>query len=117
MLSSTYTPHFLAFLLAGGLFSSLGSHLFTNLVRLPRLLRALRNPGRISSPQALAVQHGIMPGLGASGAIYAAVTLTALAYPQSGVSLIFLPFFSIPIGMGVSGLVLLDIIGLIRGWR
>ncbi|ORX40474.1 hypothetical protein BD324DRAFT_647404 [Kockovaella imperatae] len=117
LLSSTYTPHFLAFLLAAGLTSSLASHLWTNLFRLPRLLRALANPARISSPQALAAHEAILPSLGASGAIYAAVTLTACAYPNSGVSLIFFPFFAIPIGMGVGGMVMLDVIGLIRGWK
>ncbi|RXK36554.1 hypothetical protein M231_06164 [Tremella mesenterica] len=115
--SSTHTPHFLAFLLAAGLFSSLSSHLWTNIFRLPRLLTTLRSPARISSAEALAAHQSILPSLGASGAIYAALTMTAMAFPDSHVSLIFLPFVSIPIGLGVSGMVALDLLGLIRGWR
>ncbi|WWD19890.1 hypothetical protein CI109_104359 [Kwoniella shandongensis] len=115
--SATHSPHFLAFLLTAGLFSSLSSHLWTNLFRLPRLLRALAHPARISSPQALANHQAILPSLGASGAIYAALTMTACAYPESSVGIIFIPFIKLPIGLGVAGMVGLDLLGLIRGWR
>ncbi|KAL7008020.1 hypothetical protein EMMF5_002202 [Cystobasidiomycetes sp. EMM_F5] len=33
------------------------------------------------------------------------------------ISLIILPFFSVPIGVGVGGIIALDILGLIRGWK
>ncbi|ODO05509.1 hypothetical protein I350_04560 [Cryptococcus amylolentus CBS 6273] len=115
--TSTHSPHFYAFLLAAGLFSSLGSHLWTNVFRLPRLIRAIQHPARISSPQALANQAAILPSLGASGAIYAALTMTACAFPDSAVGIIFIPFVTIPIGWGVAGMVAVDMIGLIRGWR
>jgi len=115
--SSTHTPHFLAFLLCAGLTSSLASHLWTNIVRLPRLLRSLSSPARLSSAQALAAHQAIIPSLGASGAIYAALTLTACAYPDSQVGIIFVPFIRMPIGPAVAGIVSLDLIGLIRGWR
>ena len=59
----------------------------------------------------------ILPSLGASGAIYAAVTYTALAFPETSISLLFPPTPPFPIQMGVGGFVLLDIIGAIRGWR
>ena len=59
----------------------------------------------------------ILPSLGASGAIYAAVSLTALGFPDSEVSLIFLPGILIPSQAAVGGLVCLDILGVIRGWR
>lgn len=59
----------------------------------------------------------ILPSLGASGAIYAAVTLTALAYPDAVVSLIFPPTWPIPIQWGVGALVLVDVFGVLRGWR
>lgn len=36
---------------------------------------------------------------------------------QSKVSLIFLPFTAVPISAGLTGLVCIDILGLIRGWR
>ena len=115
--SSTHTPHFLAFLLAAGLTSSLASHLYTNIFRLPRLIRSIQNPARLSSPHALASQQAILPSLGASGAIYAALTLTACAYPETSVGIIFVPFISFPIGLGVCGMVAVDVIGLLRGWR
>ncbi|KAK4687659.1 hypothetical protein P7C73_g2468, partial [Tremellales sp. Uapishka_1] len=115
--SSTHAPHFIAFLLAGGLASSLASHMYTNLFRLPKLLKLLKSPARLSSAQALAAHQAILPSLGASGAIYAAVTMTACAYPDAGVSIIFLPFFSVPIGWGVGAMVGLDLLGLIRGWK
>lgn len=115
--SSTHTPHFLAFLLVAGLASSLSSHLWTNVVRLPKLIKTLSSPARISSAQALAAHQAILPSLGASGAIYAALTVTACAYPDSHVGIIFVPFISFPIGLGVAGMVGMDLLGLIRGWR
>lgn len=45
------------------------------------------------------------------------MTLTALAYPSTSVSLIFLPFFPLPIGAATGALVALDVVGLVRGWR
>lgn len=115
--SSTHTPHFLAFLLVAGLTSSLASHLYTNLIRIPRLIRSLSNPARLSSVQALAAHQGILPSLGASGAIYAALTLSACEYPERNLGIIIFPFISFPIGLGVASMVTLDIIGLVRGWR
>lgn len=115
--TGTDTPQFYAFLLAAGLFASLGSHLFSNLVRLPRLAKVLQSPARLSSAQALATAQAIAPSLGASGAIYAAVTMTALAFPNTDVSIIFLPFIRIPIGLGVAGMVALDVVGILKGWK
>ena len=59
----------------------------------------------------------ILPSLGASGAIYAAVTMTALAFPDAHVSPLLLPSVEIPAQWGVGTLVLMDIIGVLRGWR
>ncbi|CAD6576832.1 MAG: hypothetical protein CYPHOPRED_006099 [Cyphobasidiales sp. Tagirdzhanova-0007] len=59
----------------------------------------------------------ILPSLGASGAIYATVVVTALAFPDSRVSLIFFPFFTLPIGAGIGAMVLGDVAGIIWGWR
>ena len=59
----------------------------------------------------------ILPSLGASGAIYAAVTMTALAFPESQVALFIPPTYPINIQYGVGGLMLLDAIGVVRGWR
>jgi len=44
------------------------------------------------------------------------VTMTALAYKDAEVSMFFLPI-AIPIQWGVGGMVALDAIGIIRGWR
>lgn len=43
--------------------------------------------------------------------------MTALAYPDASVSLIFLPMIPIPIGMGMGAMVLVDLLGVIRGWK
>lgn len=115
--SATTSYHFLAFFLTAGLFSSLSSHLSTVLVRLPRLLRDLTSPARVSSVSSLAANSAVLPSLGASGAIYATLTMTALAFPEASVSLIFVPFFPIPIGWGMAGMVAVDALGVIRGWK
>lgn len=115
--TSTHTPHFLAFFLAAGLFSSLSSHLNTVLFRLPRLIRDLTHSARVSTATALAANSAVLPSLGASGAIYATLSMTALAFPEASVSLIFLPFVPVKIGYGVLGMVAVDAVGLIRGWR
>lgn len=115
--TSTHAPHFLAFFLSAGLFASLSSHLNTVLFRLPRLVRDLTHTARVSTATALAAHSAVLPSLGASGAIYATLTMTALAFPEASVSLIFLPFVPIKIGYGVLGMVAVDAVGLIRGWR
>lgn len=109
----------LTYILLAGLFSSYVSHIISTRVRLPVLLRALMSTPTIAEAVPAAARTGmtIAPSLGASGAIYATVTASALAFPDANVSLIFLPFVSIPIGAGVGGMVCLDIIGIIRGWR
>jgi rhomboid-like protein len=58
----------------------------------------------------------IRGSLGASGAIYACVTLTAMAYPDLKISLLFLPW-GVPIRLGVGAMMTLDLVGIIRGWR
>ncbi|KAI5479182.1 hypothetical protein MNV49_004043 [Pseudohyphozyma bogoriensis] len=96
---STSRYEFVAFFVAAGLFSSLGSHVWSARVLYPRLQGLLR------------------PSLGASGAIYSAVSITALAYPEASVSLIFFPFFPIPIGTAYWSMVAFDAVGLVRGWK
>ncbi|EUC59704.1 rhomboid domain protein [Rhizoctonia solani AG-3 Rhs1AP] len=115
---STSMYHFMAFFLTAGLFSSYVSHIISTRVRLPALLRTLTSTSFRADALAASGTHGVIaPSLGASGAIYATVTASALAFPDANVSLIFLPFVSLPIGAGVGGMVCLDIIGVIRGWR
>ncbi len=118
--SSTSSYHFVAFFLVAGLASSLSSHLSTVLFRLPKLLRSLSNSSSTSfaSISSLgSLERTFLPSLGASGAIYGALTMTALAYPDASVSLIFLPMIPIPIGMGMGAMVLVDLLGVIRGWK
>ncbi|KAG2121870.1 hypothetical protein DEU56DRAFT_833416 [Suillus clintonianus] len=121
--------HFLAFFISAGLFSGLVSHVAACKVLFPRLINQYTASAVIkNSPAAAAISstaakvattapREILPSLGASGAIYAAVTVSALAFPDAQVSLIFPPFVSIPIQTGVGGLVILDMIGIVRGWR
>jgi rhomboid-like protein len=59
----------------------------------------------------------ILPSLGASGAIYSSMVLTALAFPDLHIALTIPPSFPIPIQYGVGTLVLVDCIGVLKGWR
>lgn len=58
----------------------------------------------------------ILPSLGASGAIYATVTMSALAFPDAQVFLMFIPI-PVPITWAVGGMVTMDILGILKGWR
>ena len=124
---------------AAGLFSSLVSHVVSARIVYPRLVSKLARPGETASPgiihrlvsnlssvsksnsrpttDAVAATSTIRASLGASGAIYSTVIVSALAFPQAEVSLIFPPTPPFPIQYGVGGLVLLDCIGILRGWR
>jgi len=125
---STPTWHFLAFFVSAGLFSGLVSHVAATRILFPRLVSQLTPPTTAAVTAAKALPKtarllgrrptmDILPSLGASGAIYAAVSLTALGFPNSDISLLFLPIFSIPIQWGVGALVMVDIVGIFRGWR
>jgi len=123
-----------------GLFSSLVSHLVTTRFIYPRLLSKLVQTEKTGSPGVIdkfssslssaakstarpattdgaAAASTILPSLGASGAIYSAVVMSTLAFPDAEVSLVFPPTPSFPIQYGVGGLVLLDCLGILRGWR
>ncbi|KAI5124254.1 hypothetical protein M0805_005103 [Coniferiporia weirii] len=134
LLESTPKYHFLAVFVGAGLFSALTSHVVAARITYPRLLSqfraskaataaisesatAFRRAGQaIKEKAAAAVPRDILPSLGASGAIYATVTITALAYPDAQVFLLFPPI-PLPITWGVGGMVAMDMIGIIRGWR
>ena len=110
---------------SAGLFSSLVSHVVSARLFFPRLLAEARaskaaeelvhSAGtafrRVGSTARGTARSGptrdILPSLGASGAIYATVTMTALAYPDAQVFLLFPPI-PLPITWGVGGLVLMD---------
>jgi hypothetical protein len=122
---------------AAGLFSSLVSHVVTARLIYPRLVSKLAQPGETSSPgmihrissnlssvsksnartDATPAKPTILPSLGASGAIYSSVIVSSFAFPQAELSLVFPPTPPFPIQYGVGGLVLLDCIGILRGWR
>jgi rhomboid-like protein len=117
-----------------GLFSGLVSHVVSAKFRYPRLIAQLASPAHtakatdtwaaaVAASTATAkattkkIVPDILPSLGASGAVYGAVTLTALAFPESQVALFIPPSYPISIQWGVGGLVLMDIVGVLRGWR
>jgi rhomboid-like protein len=121
MQEATSVWHFLAFYSSAGLFSGLVSHIFSARFRYPRLIsqlsaNAAANVTSVTLKAKPAVLD-IIPSLGASGAIYAAVTLTALGFPDTQIALLIPPSFPIPIQYGVGGLIAIDIIGALRGWR
>lgn len=111
-------PHFFAFFATAGTFAALVSHVAAA-ARFRALSQRFGSRWRaITRSKPAAVLNVVGRGsLGSSGAVYAALVLTALVFPQAGVSLIFLPMTSVPIQWGVTGLVALDVLGLVRGWR
>ncbi|KIM88094.1 hypothetical protein PILCRDRAFT_813998 [Piloderma croceum F 1598] len=133
---STTTWHFLAFFISAGLFSGLVSHIASTRIIFPRVISQLSasSSGAAATATASAATvtaaksaskssslirpvMDILPSLGASGAIYAAASLTALGFPDSEFGLLFLPTYGIPSQWGMGGIVLMDIIGIMRGWR
>lgn len=75
---SSLFPHFLAFFATAGIFSSLVSHLGTAMTF--RFVAARRGLA------AAKLSVGRMGSLGASGAVYSTIVLTALAFPDTKVS-------------------------------
>lgn len=116
--SDRFTPaepnaayNILAFFLTAGVFSMLGSHASAAV----GLMRARR---RAPDLTALAKAcRAIRPSLGASGAVYATVIVTALAVPDTSIQLLFLPFLAAPIRWGAAGLIAMDTVGILRGWQ
>lgn len=118
-----------------GLFSGLVSHVVSAKFRYPQTIAHFASPasvvqktetwaGAVAASSSSAVQAAavnkippILPSLGASGAIYATATMTALAFPDSQVALYIPPTYPINIQYGISGLMMIDVIGVLRGWR
>lgn len=111
---ATSAHHLWAFFISAGLFSALVSHTAANKITFPRLVKLLSSP---SAAATAPVVPEILPSLGSSGAIYAFVILTALSMPHVDVIIPFLPFIPIPITGAVGSMVLMDAIGVVRGWR
>ncbi|CCM04186.1 uncharacterized protein FIBRA_06348 [Fibroporia radiculosa] len=124
---STANWHFLAFFISAGMFSSVVSHVAATRLTYPRLVsRLMSSKPLTASPFATSaaaaasletVASVIRPSLGASGAVYAAFTMTAMAFPETQISLIFPPTPPISIQYGMAGMVALDIVGILRGWK
>jgi len=135
---STASYHFLAFYLSGrfyfhvlhpmsvftlispaGLFSSLVSHIVGARILFSRLVAKLASTPAASSAATATGKAAteILPSLGASGAIYSTLTLSAIAFPGLHATLVIPPWFTIPIQWGVGGVVLMDCLGVIRRWR
>ncbi|KAF8524209.1 hypothetical protein JB92DRAFT_2881526 [Gautieria morchelliformis] len=120
---STGRYHLLSFFVSAGLFSSFLSHAVRVRFYYPRILSQLSSAGSVTTATTTGAAHTattaatITPSLGASGAIWACVSLTALAFPDAQMALFIPTSFSIPIQTGTFGMVALDVIGIIRGWR
>jgi membrane associated rhomboid family serine protease len=118
--SSCFLISFLA-----GLTSGLISHMASAKILYPMMVRRLSTTvmaaPTVKPAEMIAQQTSrkttILPSLGISGAVYGAVTLTTLAFPDTEVSLMIPPTYPIPIQYGVGALVTMDIIGVLRGWR
>lgn len=124
------------FFCAAGLFSGLVSHIASASFRYPKIVAQLASPKSIvqktetwagavaTASSSTAVKSAavgniapILPSLGASGAVYAAATMTALAFPDSQLALFIPPSYPINIQYGIGGLMMIDAIGIMRGWR
>lgn len=86
---------FLALYLSTGLTANFVSHAITS----------FKNPATV------------LPSLGASGAIYGLVSSCAYLFPDQSIYLIFVPFVTFKMAYAVPGLMGLDALGIIRGWR
>lgn len=129
--------HFLAFFVSAGLFSNLVSHVAYSRITYPRLVARLRSlpptPSgssattarrsflaqvlRPKQTRAANATENIPPGIGASGVVYAALTVVALAFPDTELALKIPPTFPLPITYALGSLIAVDIIGIWRAWR
>lgn len=103
------TPQFLAFFVTAGLFAATVSHLVAG-IRFKRI--SLRHG--IDVARATVGRHA---SLGSSGAVYAALVMSACAFPDAKLGIIFLPFVSVPIGVGLAGIVAVDVAGVLFRWK
>ncbi|KAH9931925.1 uncharacterized protein B0H18DRAFT_988672 [Fomitopsis serialis] len=128
--------HFLAFFVSAGLFSNLVSHVAYSRITYPRWspvsdpclphLPAVPRPPHdgASSPKysgqntpAANATENLPPGIGASGVVYATLTVVALAFPDTDLALKIPPTFPLPITYALGSLIAIDVIGIWRAWR
>ncbi|CAD6902578.1 unnamed protein product [Tilletia caries] len=120
------SAHFFAFWVSAGLAASFGSQLwafarFRNArsVIISQMKAMRGSSASIQKKEALAsrLQHlrtiGSAHGLGASGAMLATVGAVATCRPEDAIGIVFLPQTSVPSQTAVSGLILLDAVGLL----
>ncbi|KAK0179780.1 hypothetical protein PV327_005498 [Microctonus hyperodae] len=84
---------FIALYLTSGVLSSFASHLYKTLFSRPGL------------------------SLGASGAIMGVVSFICMQYPETRLSIAFLPMFTFTAGHAIKGLLLMDTAGCLMGWK
>ncbi len=84
----------LSFYLGCGVLSALGSHLMSAMIT-----------------------RNVIPSLGASGALWGVLACTAFLMPDARVGIIFLPGVESTISQLLPWMVLLDVVGVVRGWR
>ncbi|KAJ7765387.1 hypothetical protein DFH07DRAFT_362899 [Mycena maculata] len=142
-LESTARYHFLAFFISAGLFAALISHIIHLKVLYPRLIARLSLPSSLpattSDTWASAIRtpapvprlrsffrslftsrhpkNQLTPRAGGTGALYALMMLTALGFPNAEIALFYPPNYSVPVQWGVGSLLLIDILGIWRGWK
>lgn len=105
----SHTPQFVTFFATAGVFAATVSHIASAVrYRRIRAVRGLAEAVKIVGPQR---------SLGSSGAIYAALIMSACAMPDAKIQLILLPMFTLPIGVGAAGLVCIDALGVLLRWR
>lgn len=104
-LNSTF--HSIAFFISCGVCANLIPHYIRLLsIRSRTLMLAKAGPALLP-----------MSSQGASGAVYSCLVVDAIANPDSQIALIFFPFIPISIGYGITGMLALDTIGVLRGWH
>ncbi|KAK7030654.1 rhomboid domain-containing protein, partial [Favolaschia claudopus] len=142
-LESTSRLHFLAFFVSAGLFAALTSHIIRLKLLYPRIIARLSLPSNqpVAKPDTWASAlrdpaptsrlrsffrwpfpsstplNPLIPRAGATGVLYAIMTLTALGFPSAEIALFYPPNYSVPVQWGVGSLLLLDVFGIWRGWR
>jgi len=132
--------HFIAFFISAGLFSNLVAHVAISQFTFPRLVSRLKSSASTASStihppsrpnifarfkSTSATKTGTKDAssatipltIGATGAVYSAFTVVALAYPDTELALKIPPTFPLPIQWGLGALLAVDVLGLLRGWR
>ncbi|CDW97808.1 hypothetical protein [Sporisorium scitamineum] len=102
-------PHFLAFFTTAGIFAATVSHIVTAI--------RFRRTSALHGLEIARATIGRQASLGSSGAIYSILVMSAFAFPNAQLGILFVPFVSFPIGAGVAGLVAADVAGLVFRWK